>query len=123
MARFRGGAFRAGRRFDLVRTRANGRPAFGAYARAPDGVRHETGLFVIAIAGDRVGAMTRFETGVLPWFDRSAHEGSAALRGRVVVTLTSQDVPYLSTHCPWRAPHGDLANGTVTVPPAESPSQ
>ena len=28
--------FGAGRRFDLVPTRANGQPAFGAYLRAPD---------------------------------------------------------------------------------------
>ena len=31
--------FAAGRRFDLVPTRANGQPAFGAYLRTQDGVR------------------------------------------------------------------------------------
>jgi RNA polymerase sigma-70 factor (ECF subfamily) len=57
-----------GRRFDLVPTRANGQPAFGSYLRAPNGVRHGTGLFVLTIAGDHIGAMTRFENSVYPWF-------------------------------------------------------
>ena len=35
VARFCASLFRAGRRFDLVPTRANGQPAFGAYLRAP----------------------------------------------------------------------------------------
>jgi RNA polymerase sigma-70 factor (TIGR02960 family) len=60
--------FRAGRRFDLVPTRANGQPAFGTYLRAPTGVRHGTGLVVLTLAGDRISAMTRFENGVLPRF-------------------------------------------------------
>ena len=34
VARFFAGIFGAGRRFDLVRTRANGQPAFGAYVKA-----------------------------------------------------------------------------------------
>jgi RNA polymerase sigma-70 factor (ECF subfamily) len=66
--RFCGGILRAGRRFDLVPTRANGQPAFGTYLRGPDGTRHGVGLYVLEIAGDRVGAMTRFENTVLPWF-------------------------------------------------------
>jgi hypothetical protein len=57
-----------GRRFDLVPTRANGQPAFGAYVRAPDGISHGVGLFVLALTGDRIRAMTRFENSVLPWF-------------------------------------------------------
>ena len=60
--------FAAGRRFDLVPTRANGQPAFGAYLRAQDGVRLGTGLIVIELAGDRVSAMTRFEPSALPRF-------------------------------------------------------
>jgi RNA polymerase sigma-70 factor (TIGR02960 family) len=67
-ARFCGSLFRAGRRFDLVRTRANGQPAFGAYLRTPTGVRHGVGLLVLALTGDRIRAITRFEGGVLPWF-------------------------------------------------------
>ena len=42
VARFCASLFRAGRRFDLVRTRANGQPAFGAYLRAPTGMRVRT---------------------------------------------------------------------------------
>jgi RNA polymerase sigma-70 factor (ECF subfamily) len=69
VARFCATLFRAGRRFDLVRTRANGQPAFGAYLRAPTGIRHGVGLYVLALAGDRISAMTRFENSVLPWFE------------------------------------------------------
>jgi RNA polymerase sigma-70 factor (TIGR02960 family) len=57
-----------GRRFDLVAARANGQPAYGVYLRAPDGTSHGTGLFVLTLAGDRISAMTRFESMVLPWF-------------------------------------------------------
>jgi RNA polymerase sigma-70 factor (ECF subfamily) len=60
--------FAAGRRFDLVATRANGQPAFGAYFRTPAGVRPGTGLIAIALAGHRVAAMTRFEASALPRF-------------------------------------------------------
>jgi RNA polymerase sigma-70 factor (TIGR02960 family) len=60
--------FAAGRRFDLVPTRANGQPAFGAYLRTPAGVRPGTGLIAITLAGDRVCAMTRFEASALPRF-------------------------------------------------------
>jgi catechol 2,3-dioxygenase-like lactoylglutathione lyase family enzyme len=68
VARFCALLFGAGRRFDLVPTRANGQPAFGAYVRGPDGIRHGTGLFVLTLAGDRICAMARFENSVLPWF-------------------------------------------------------
>lgn len=67
-ARFCASIFRAGRRFDLVSTRANGQPAFGAYLRAPNGISHGTGLYVLTLAGDRIRAMTRFDNAVLPWF-------------------------------------------------------
>jgi RNA polymerase sigma-70 factor (ECF subfamily) len=68
VARFCASIFGSGRRFDLVPTRTNGQPAFGAYVRVPDGVSHGVGLFVLALAGDRICAMTRFENSVLPWF-------------------------------------------------------
>jgi RNA polymerase sigma-70 factor (ECF subfamily) len=68
VVRFCASLFRAGRRFDLMPTRANGQPAFGAYLRAPTGTRHATGLIVLTLAGDRITAMTRFERSVLPWF-------------------------------------------------------
>ncbi|HEX6933262.1 MAG TPA: RNA polymerase subunit sigma-70, partial [Streptosporangiaceae bacterium] len=51
-----------------VPTRANGQPAFGAYLRAPAGIRHATGLLVLTLAGDQICAITRFEASVLPWF-------------------------------------------------------
>jgi hypothetical protein len=68
VARLFAGIFGSGRRVDLVPTRANGQPAFGAYLRAPTGIRHGTGLFVLTLTGDRICAFTRFDNGVLPWF-------------------------------------------------------
>lgn len=68
VARFYASIFDAGRRFDLVPTRANGQPAFGAYLRSADGVSHGVGLYVLTLAGGRIGAMTRFENSVLPFF-------------------------------------------------------
>jgi RNA polymerase sigma-70 factor (TIGR02960 family) len=68
VGRFCASLFRAGRRFDLVPTRANGQPAFGAYLRAPTGVRHGIGLYVLTLTGDRICTMTRFDNSVLPWF-------------------------------------------------------
>jgi RNA polymerase sigma-70 factor (TIGR02960 family) len=68
VARFCASLFGAGRRFDLVSTRANGQPAFGAYLRARTGISHGVGLYVLTLAGDRICAMTRFDNSVLPWF-------------------------------------------------------
>jgi RNA polymerase sigma-70 factor (TIGR02960 family) len=68
VARFFAGIFGAGRRFELVQTRANRQPAVGAYLRGPSGTSHGVGLFVLTLTGDRICAMTRFENGVLPWF-------------------------------------------------------
>jgi RNA polymerase sigma-70 factor (ECF subfamily) len=68
VARFFASIFGSGRRYELVRTRANGQPAFGAYLHAPDGIRHGVGLHVLTLTGDRISAMTRFENTVLPWF-------------------------------------------------------
>jgi ketosteroid isomerase-like protein len=67
-ARFCASVFGAGRRFDLVPARANGQPALGAYLRSANGISHGTGLYVLTLAGDRVGAMSRFDNSVLPWF-------------------------------------------------------
>ncbi|MEY9876681.1 RNA polymerase sigma-70 factor (TIGR02960 family) [Streptacidiphilus sp. MAP12-33] len=66
--RFLTALFGAGRVFDLLPTRANGQPAFGAYLRTPSGTRRGTGLIVITPRGDRVCALSRFEADVLPWF-------------------------------------------------------
>ena len=60
--------FGAGRKYDLVPTRANGQPAFGLYVHTRGGISHGTGLVVLTFAGDRICAMTRFENSVLPWF-------------------------------------------------------
>jgi len=68
VARLFASIFGLGRRIDLVPTRANGQPAFGAYLRAPTGIRPGTGLFVLTLTGDRICAFTRFDNVVLPWF-------------------------------------------------------
>ena len=68
VARFCASIFRSGRRFELVPTRANGQPAFGAYLRAPNGISRGVGLYVLTLTGDRICAMTRFENSVFPWF-------------------------------------------------------
>ena len=68
VARFCGSIFGAGRRFNLVRTRANGQPALGAYLRTSTGICQGVGLFVLTLTGDRICAMTRFDNSVLPWF-------------------------------------------------------
>ena len=82
VARFCASLFDAGRRFDLVPTRANGQPAFGAYLRAPTGIRYGTGLCVLTLTGDRICTMTRFDNSVLPW---SGLPGSSARPARTSV--------------------------------------
>jgi RNA polymerase sigma-70 factor (TIGR02960 family) len=68
VSRLFAGIFGSGRRVDLVPTRANGQPAFGAYLRACTGIRHGSGLFVLTLTGNRICAFTRFDSSVLPWF-------------------------------------------------------
>jgi RNA polymerase sigma-70 factor (ECF subfamily) len=68
VARYCARQFGAGRMFDLVPARANGQPAFGAYLRAPAGIRHATAFYVLTLTGDQICGMTRFEASVLPWF-------------------------------------------------------
>jgi len=68
VARFCASIVSSGRRFDLVRTRANGQPAFGAYLRTHNGISRGMGLFVLTLTGNRICAMTRFDDSVLPWF-------------------------------------------------------
>ena len=67
-ARFLGSIFAAGRRFELVPTRANGQAAFGAYLRTNSDIRQGSGLYVLAFGTDGICAMTRFEHHVLGWF-------------------------------------------------------
>ena len=57
------------RRYRMIPTRANGRPAFGMYARDPaDEIYHAVGLMVLTLAGERIAAMTNFDRSVLPQF-------------------------------------------------------
>lgn len=69
VASFCASIFGAGRRFHLLRTRANCQPAFGAYLRAATGISHGVGLYVLTLTGGRIRAMTRFENNALPWFE------------------------------------------------------
>ena len=63
-------SWRAGRRYRLIPTRANGQPAFGCYRadlHAP--IAHATGLLVLTLANDRIAAITNFiDSGVLSRF-------------------------------------------------------
>ena len=61
--------FLGGNRFHLVPVRANGQPAFGMYLLTP-GSEHAqgNGIMVFTLAGNKISAMTRFDTTVLPRF-------------------------------------------------------
>ncbi len=62
-------AFRPGRRFRLVPTRANGQPAFGVYVQDLHAdLFHATGLLVVTLAGQQIAAMTRFDNSVVDQF-------------------------------------------------------
>ena len=62
-------AFRDGRRFRLVPTRANGQPAFGVYLLGHSShAAHALGMFVITLRADKVSAITAFDTAVLSRF-------------------------------------------------------
>ncbi len=69
VARLFANILRPERRFNLVPTRANGQPTFGIYLRGPTGIRLGTGLLVLALTGDRICSVTRFDNSVLPWFE------------------------------------------------------
>jgi RNA polymerase sigma-70 factor (ECF subfamily) len=63
---FRQRIWRGEQRVRLRPTRANGQPAFGYYLRDPGSpVAHAHGLIVLTLAGDRIGAITRFGGGDL----------------------------------------------------------
>jgi RNA polymerase sigma-70 factor, ECF subfamily len=62
-------AFRHGRRYRMVQTRANGQPALAIYLRDPvNGVARAFGLLVLTLTGDRVSVMTRFDNAALTAF-------------------------------------------------------
>jgi RNA polymerase sigma-70 factor (TIGR02960 family) len=67
-ARFYAILFGAGRRYDLVPTRANGQPAFGFYIRGPSDKSQGNGLMVLTLSGGQIRAITRFDASVLSWF-------------------------------------------------------
>jgi RNA polymerase sigma-70 factor (ECF subfamily) len=59
-------AFRNGRRYRLVATRANGQPAYGVYLReSVTPAWRAFALFVITLAGDEVAAITSFNQAAL----------------------------------------------------------
>ena len=61
-------AFRDGRTYRLVTTRANGQLAFGAYLPGrPAEAATANGLLVLTLSGHQIRAMTRFDS-VLPRF-------------------------------------------------------
>lgn len=62
-------AFRDGRRYRMVPTRANGQPAFGVYLRDPaSGLARAFGMIVVAIEGDQISAIDRFDNSVIARF-------------------------------------------------------
>jgi RNA polymerase sigma-70 factor (ECF subfamily) len=62
-------AFRDGRTYRLIATRANGQLAFGAYLHGPPAeAAQANGLLVLTLTGSRIRAMTRFGDTVLPRF-------------------------------------------------------
>jgi RNA polymerase sigma-70 factor (ECF subfamily) len=62
-------AFREGRTYRLVATRANGQLALGAYLRDPEtGADQANSLLVLTLSGNRIRRMTRFDGSVLPRF-------------------------------------------------------
>jgi RNA polymerase sigma-70 factor, ECF subfamily len=53
----------------VVPTRANSQPALGCYLEvAHAAIARPFGLIVLTLEGDRISAMTRFDTGVFPYF-------------------------------------------------------
>jgi RNA polymerase sigma-70 factor (TIGR02960 family) len=62
-------AFRDGRTYRLVPTRANGQLAFGSYLREPEtGTAQANSLLVLTLAGNRISVMTRFDDSVFASF-------------------------------------------------------
>jgi RNA polymerase sigma-70 factor (TIGR02960 family) len=62
-------AFRQGRQYRLVPTRANGQPAFAVYMRdSVNDVTRAFGLMVATLAGDRISVITRFDNSAITRF-------------------------------------------------------
>jgi hypothetical protein len=91
-----GARWRAGRRYRLIPTRANGQPAFGCYVTDTHGeICHAHGLIVLTLDGDGISAITRFvDNSMFPsfalprtlpatrLFDRAAPAGAGAAQAR-----------------------------------------
>jgi RNA polymerase sigma-70 factor (ECF subfamily) len=61
--------FRLGRSFRLHPARANGQPAFAVYQPDPhSAISHAHGMVVLTLAGDRICALTRFDSAALGRF-------------------------------------------------------
>jgi hypothetical protein len=66
---FAAGAFRPGRSYRVVPTRANGHPGLGIYLADPHtGVYRGYTLLVVTIVGDRITAVTGFDASVMSRF-------------------------------------------------------
>jgi RNA polymerase sigma-70 factor (TIGR02960 family) len=62
-------AFRNGRQYRLVPTRANGQPAFAVYMRDPlTPVARAFGFLVVTLAGSQISVITRFDNAALSPF-------------------------------------------------------
>ncbi|MDE3130687.1 MAG: nuclear transport factor 2 family protein, partial [Acidobacteriota bacterium] len=62
-------AFRPGREYRVLPTRANGQPGLGVYPRDPaSGVFRAYGVLVFTLSGDAISVITRFDNSVLPHF-------------------------------------------------------
>ena len=73
-------AYRNGRRYRLVPApRANGQPALGVYLIDPvTAIPQQNCLIVITLAGEKIGAITRFGTDVFPRFSLPGRLDSCA---------------------------------------------
>jgi len=80
-------AFRDGRTYRLIETRANGQLAFGAFLTEPRPADQDAnGLIVLAVTDGQIAAMTRFPASMLPRFSlgrlRQEDSGRAAYSRR-----------------------------------------
>lgn len=70
VGRFYAALYAQGPKYDLVQTRANGQLAFVSYLRATAGQeRRGSGMIVLALRGQKICDITRFDATVLRWLD------------------------------------------------------
>lgn len=63
-------AFRRGRRYRLLPSRANGQPAFGVYLQDPNShIAQANGLLVITLKGNSISAITKFNVATMSRFE------------------------------------------------------